>query len=172
LDFLNSGTIYWQLGLDSVNTNDFFIMDANANKFLTIIDYGTTGSIGINTTTPSGYYGEKLTVNGGTLLFGSATTTHNFFSLGYASTTNGLFTQSNLRIGGNATTSNSSWIGTGGLANFLDLIGGDLFVQDDLQVAGSFFAQGVSTTTATTTIWGMKVYKNSAESPTTTLEFL
>jgi hypothetical protein len=35
------------------------------------------GSVGIATTTPGGYYGEKLTVNGNSLLFGTATTTGN-----------------------------------------------------------------------------------------------
>lgn len=48
-------------------------------------------------------------------------------------------------INGKATTSVALWVGTG-VANNLDLTGGDLYVQDDLQVAGSIWMQNATIT--------------------------
>ncbi|MDO8183849.1 MAG: tail fiber domain-containing protein [bacterium] len=44
--------LQWKLGLDNDSTNNFYLMDADDNKFLTVTDQGSTGNVGIGTTTP------------------------------------------------------------------------------------------------------------------------
>lgn len=50
-----------------------------------------------------------------------------------------------------ATSSAAMWVGSGGTANWLNLAGGDLFVQDDAQVGDSLFSTHASSTQATST---------------------
>lgn len=127
--------------------------------------------VGFNSTLPSFIVGK----GNGAGTFGKIgigiSTFVDGFGLNVATTTQML----NTKIVGQATSTVSLWVGSAGTASFIDMTGGDLFVQDDLQVADSFFANGVSTTTATTTIagesggGGVKIYTIDG---TTTLEFL
>ncbi|MBI4090914.1 MAG: hypothetical protein HY422_02720 [Candidatus Komeilibacteria bacterium] len=50
-----------------------------------------------------------------------------------------------------ATSSAAFWVGSGGTPNWLNLGGGDLFVQDDTQIGDSLFSTHASSTQATTT---------------------
>lgn len=59
---------------------------------------------------------------------------------------NTLFTVGDAGTAGTATSTGAMWVGSGGTANFIDLSGGDLYVQDDAEVDGSLRA-GNSTTT-------------------------
>jgi len=54
-------------------------------------------------------------------------------------------------INSQATTSASLWVGSGGTANKIDLSGGDLYVQDGVEIDGTLFGDRATTTSATTT---------------------
>lgn len=127
-------------GLANGLANNTMIVRSQGNLVLTTngnhpVITATTGykvGIGDNFSSPT----STLDILGTLNVNGGATTTHNFFSAGYASSTTGFF--------------------SGGLLN----------------IGGATTLRGITTTTATTTIWGMKVYKPSRESATTCLEFL
>src|SRR3990172_8298556 len=48
-------------------------------------------------------------------------------------------TNSGIVMTGAATTTLYHWLGTGGSANFVDYTGGDLYVQDDAEIAAKLF---------------------------------
>ena len=112
LNPLPAGSLY--VGGSATTTASLDVREINtAGNDLAVIT--GAGSLGVATTTPGGYYGEILGVNGLALF------------------------EDNVRILGQATTSLALWLGTAGTANNLDLTGGDLYVQDDLEVDGTIF---------------------------------
>jgi len=115
-----------------VRSQGNLVLTTNGNHPVITATTGYKVGIGDNFSSPT----STLDILGTLNVNGGATTTHNFFSAGYASSTTGFF--------------------SGGLLN----------------IGGATTLRGITTTTATTTIWGMKVYKPSSESATTCLEFL
>ena len=71
LEFYHDGTNSYIMN----NTGDLYISDASTDD---VILSNNGGNVGIATTTPGGYFGEKLTVVGNTYTRGTATTTGNF----------------------------------------------------------------------------------------------
>lgn len=67
-----------------------------------------------------------------------ATTTVLLFDTGFFSNASSSIL-ANFKVEGQSTSTLSVWIGTGGVADNLDLTGGDLYVQDDLEVDGTIF---------------------------------
>ncbi|MBU4482459.1 hypothetical protein KKC16_03360, partial [Patescibacteria group bacterium] len=99
-----------------------------------------TGHIGGNTTLDGSLtllgaadFNSTLDVAGATDLAASGLLTN---IRGTLSVDEAAVFDSTLVITGNATTSNSLWIGTGGSPTTLDLAGGDLYVQDDVHIDG------------------------------------
>ncbi|OGY89865.1 MAG: hypothetical protein A2677_03430 [Candidatus Komeilibacteria bacterium RIFCSPHIGHO2_01_FULL_52_14] len=73
-----------------------------------------------------------------------------------------------------ATSSTSFWIGSGGTATWLNLAGGDLFVQDDLQLGDRLTVGGTASSTAlivggTATSTNLTIGERAAANATTTL---
>jgi len=58
-------------------------------------------------------------------------------------------------IGGQATTSVSLWIGSGGAANNPNMAGGDLYVQNDAEIDGTLYYSVATGTSATSTAYTM-----------------
>ncbi|OGY92152.1 MAG: hypothetical protein A3B31_01975 [Candidatus Komeilibacteria bacterium RIFCSPLOWO2_01_FULL_53_11] len=75
-----------------------------------------------------------------------------------------------------ATTSASLWVGSGGTATWLNLAGGDLFVQDDAQIGDALTVGGTASSTAlivggTATTTKLIVGERQATNATTTVVF-
>ena len=82
----------------------------------------------------------------------------------------------NVFFNGLATTSGAFWVGSGGTANFLNLAGGDLFVQDDGQIGDALTIGGTASSTAlvvggTATSTKLIVGERQAANATTTVVF-
>lgn len=77
----------------------------------------------------------------GSLWFDSGTTTDSLYVAGYASSTGGFYSQGTIEIGGDglvrgkATTTTAFAVGAGTIDS-LDMAGGDLYVQDDVEIDG------------------------------------
>lgn len=71
LEFYHDGTNSYIIN----NTGDLYVSDAGTDD---VILSNNGGRVGIATTTPGGYFGEKLTVVGNTYTRGTATTTGDF----------------------------------------------------------------------------------------------
>lgn len=97
--------------------------------------------------------GDNVSVGGTFTAVGNATTSANLVigTTAWAAPTSTLSVIGNAHFFNKVTTSDAMWVGTGGTANNLDLGGGDLFVQNDVQVGGKTFMQQASSTSATTT---------------------
>ena len=164
----------------------------------------TTSRLVLGTTNPTNNYGSLWSgvgTGGGAAYFnGGVTTTDSFYSLGLASTTLGLFTQGNLWVGDNATTSRMYLGTTVGLNsvyinNWTDLIaitggqnwvatswGTDLtptstsagiFVKASSTIESNFRVQGNATTTLNLTVLGTSAFGPSVQpSATSTLRVL
>ena len=112
----------------------------------------TSGRLVVGSANPTNNYGN-LWVGAGTgaaYFNGGVTTTDSFYSLGFASTTLGLFTQGNLGVGGtlrvdgNATTSSRLVVGsTNPTNNFGKLwVGGDIYSSGSASTTGSLYVGG------------------------------
>lgn len=66
-----------------------------------------------------------------------------------------LLVSGNAFFNSQATSSASFWIGSGGTGNWINLAGGDLFVQDGAEIDGGLFFSTASGTSATTTAYLM-----------------
>ncbi len=85
-----------------------------------------------------------------------------------------LLVSGNAFFNSQATSSVSLWIGSGGTANFLNLAGGDLFVQDAVQIGGALTVGGTASSTAlvvggTATSTNLTIGERAAANATTTL---
>lgn len=87
------------------------------------------------------------------VVYGATTIGTNITTEGYATSTTGLWTQTNLHVGGNTTidgkaTSTTALAVGAGTISTLDMAAGDLFVQDDIEAlgfattTGGLFTQG------------------------------
>src|SRR3989344_4722558 len=62
-------------------------------------------------------------------------------------------TNSGIVMTGAATTTLYHWLGTGGTANFVDYTGGELYVQDDVEIDGIAYMNRATSTSATSTAY-------------------
>jgi hypothetical protein len=115
-----------------------------------------TGIVVVASSTITTLHSDKLMSTStivDTLTAISATTTDSFSANKASSTSysiNSLFRVNSLGV----VTSTNSWVGTAGTANNIDISGGDLYVQDGLEIDGQLFVTGAarfSTINATTT---------------------
>lgn len=98
--------------------------------------YAST-TVGANITT-----GGNLSVDGnattsGTLVVGAST---------WAAPTSTLVISGTAHFTGIATSTDGIWLGLAGAANNINMIGGDLYVQDDAEIDGGLFADSATTT--------------------------
>lgn len=105
--------------------------------FIAVIVYGAT-TIGDNINT-----GGNLTVTGRASTTSATTTDYLYVGpdgtepAGWNFSLGDLFVTDDAFFNSQATTSASLWVGSGGTSDYLDLTGGDLYVQDDVEIDGS-----------------------------------
>lgn len=138
--------------------------------FVTIMVYGAT-TIGDNINT-----GGNLDVDGRTSTTNATTTGYLYVGgditepTGWDFGVGDLIVADDVFFNGQATTSASLWIGTGGTASSTNMAGGDLFVQDDVEIEDDIYIKGgtfsLSTGTPTTTA-GLFVGATSGRGTTT-----
>jgi len=95
---------------------------------------GSDSLIGIGTSTPN----YLFTIDGGALCIDDGT--------GADCNAGRTLASGDLYVGSQATSSVSLWIGSGGTVNNINLQGGDLYVQDGLEVDGDSFFQNATVT--------------------------
>jgi len=124
-----------------------------ATFFVTSIVYAAT-TVGTNITT-----GGNLTVSGTTSTTNATTTGYLYVGgditepTGWDFGVGDLIVSDDVFFNSQATTSASLWIGSAGTANNLSMTGGDLYVQDDVEIDGGLW-MGSATTTDSLKIGG------------------
>lgn len=141
-----------------------------ASLFVVSVVYAAT-TIGSNITT-----GGTLNVTGLTTLVRSTSTsatTSAYLMVGYEFTiptgfdySEDLAVSGNTLMNGVATATTALWVGTGN-PNYLDLTGGDLYVQDTLEVDGDARIGGFASTTGDVIVGGGTI-DVTGQAPTTT----
>lgn len=93
--------------------------------------------------------GTNIDTDGTLVVDGNATTSGNLIvgSSAWDAPTSTLTVDGSAAFTGVATSSDALWAGSGGTADWLDLAGGDLFVQDDIQAGGDLRLGGKASTT-------------------------
>ena len=110
--------------------------------------------------------GDTITINGH---IANATTTGNFVvgSSSWAAPTSTLSVVGSAHFFNVATSSSAFWVGSGGVANDVDLDGGDLYVQGGAEIDGSIWT-GAATFSGAATTTGKAVFASTAPSATAT----
>jgi len=110
--------------------------------------------------------GDTITINGH---IANATTTGNFVvgSSSWAAPTSTLSVVGSAHFFNVATSSSAFWIGSGGVANNVDLAEGDLYVQGSAEVDGSIWT-GAATITGKATTTSSTVFASTAPGATAT----
>ncbi len=90
--------------------------------------------------------GNNVSVGGTMSVTGNATSSANLVvgTTIWAAPTSTFTLVGSAYLNNKATTSHAFWIGTGGVANNINLDGGDLYVQDGLEIDGQIFVTGAA----------------------------
>jgi hypothetical protein len=126
---------FW-LGNQTTDDDDYLYMDASSTEYLMWDD--NPGQFQVS---------DDLVING------NSTTTGNAIIgvSSWAAPTSTLTVVGNAYVNNKATTSHAFWAGTGGTVNYLDLDGGDIYAQNDVEIDGNLYLAGRATSTSATT---------------------
>jgi len=113
--------------------------------------------------------GSNITTSGNLTVSGNATTTGNFIIgvSSWSAPTSTLTVIGSAYINTKATTSDAFWIGTGGVANNINLAGGDLYVQNDAEIDGVLYGNTLTVGGNATTTGNLVIGSDSAAATST-----
>ena len=111
---------------------------------------------------------------GNLALSGNATTSGNFIlgSTSWDAPTSTLTVVGTAYINDKATTSGALWLGIGGTANNINLSGGDLYVQNDVEIDGALYLTGAATFSSTLDVTGLSTFSSVTSTSATTSKYL